>query len=150
MTLERRELEMVGERMGLTLAAKLLRETLPPDQVTHRIEREHVEAVGQGGWTRDFRWARPIDFWTAKYRSRWWGWLLGLRRRTVLYVEVPVPFVNVAAVTCDHEVVVEVRSAWTYPAPTVPAPPNQGYAVLQYDDTTITDRPVPGVSDPWR
>lgn len=149
LTLERRELDRIGDRVGMTLAARLLRETLPPDRVTHRVSREHVEAVGQGGWTRDFRWARPVDFWTERYRGRWWGKLLGLHRRTVLYVEVPVPFVNNASVSCDHAVVVEVRSAWTYPNPTVPAPEDQGYGVLHYDHTSVTDSPVFGRSDPW-
>lgn len=150
LTLEPRMLDRVGESMGMTLATRLLREQLPAEHIVARVRVEHVEAVGERAWTTDLRFAGPRDAFVAKYRTRWWARLLGSHWWPVEYVEVPVPFRNQAAVSCDHEVTLTVRGAWTYPKPSVPPPMNAGYAVYQHDETLVSSRPVPGEADPWR
>ena len=121
----------------MRMETSLLAEKLPPHTITTRVQYEHPEAVGQPGTTVDARFERPIDHFTAKYRGRWWGRLLGLGRREIRYQFVPVPYLVSRPVQCDHEVTTNVRASWTYPKPTMILPADQyGPVVL---DASRTD-----------
>lgn len=112
----------LGERLAVSLAAEVLAEHLPPHTITHHVQYEHPEAIGQPGTTVDARFERPIDHFTAKYRGSWWGRLLGLHRREVRYTFVAVPYLVSRPVQCDHLVTVDVRASWTYPTPNLVLP----------------------------
>ncbi len=107
----------LGERLAMSLTAEVLTEHLPPHTITHHVRYEHPGAIGQPGTAVDSRFERPIDHFTAKYRGRWWGRLLGLRQREVRYEFVAVPYLVSKPVQCDHLVTVDVRASWTYPKP---------------------------------
>lgn len=143
-----RVLDVMTQRMALELVARVMREVLPPQVVTYRVQHEHHEAIGRPAHTTDFRWRSWWDMFCATYQQRWWGRALQLHRWKLRTVQVPVPYVNADSVTCDHTVVLRVRDAWMYPMP--PAATGQGYAVLQHDAIEYEHHPTPGRSaDPW-
>jgi hypothetical protein len=119
---EPRGRDMLTDALVASLTTEVLAEHLPPHTITTRVRYEHPEAVGQPGTTVDARFERPIDHFTAKYRGRWWGRLLRLRRRQVRYQFVPVPYLVSRPVQCDHVVTTNVRAAWTYPTPNLVLP----------------------------
>lgn len=128
--------------LSIDFETELLTERLPPDVIRHRVKYEHPEAIGRQGVAADARFARPIDHFTAKYRGRWWGRLLGLRRREVRYEFVAVPYIVSAPVQCDHEVTATVRAAWTYPRATLVLPGSDfGHPVLRAGLVDAESRP---------
>lgn len=133
-----------ADLLVVRLETELLSERLPPKLIEHRIGYEHPEAIGQQGFAADSRFARPIDHFTAKYRGRWWGRLLGLRRREIRYQFVKVPYIVSAPVRCDHRVTVDVHAAWTYPKADMVLPADRfGMTVLKADRWSSE-------SMPWR
>jgi hypothetical protein len=122
------------DMLVVSLETELLTEKLPPQRIEHRIGYEHPEAIGQQRFATDSRFARPIDHFTAKYRGRWWGRLLGLQRREIRYQFVKVPYIVSAPVRCDHRVTVDVHAAWTYPKADMVLPASDfGMTVLKAD-----------------
>lgn len=127
-------IDRYADSIALQIEAELLTEKLPPQRIEHRIGYEHPEAVGQPGVAVDSRFERPIDHFTAKYRGRWWGRLLGLNRREIRYQFVKVPYVVSVPVRCDHRVTVDVHAAWTYPKANMVLPAKDfGMTVLRSD-----------------
>lgn len=123
-----------ADTITMSLETYLLTEKLPPQRITHRIGYEHPEAIGRPGVAVDSRFARPIDHFTARYRGRWWGRLIGLARREIRYTFVKVPYIVSAPVRCDHRVIVDVHAAWTYPKADMVLPAEQfGMTVLKAD-----------------
>jgi hypothetical protein len=135
-------LDRYAGSIAMRVETELLTEKLPPERITHRINYKHPEAVGRQGFAADARFARPIDHFTAKYHGRWWGQLLGLRRRKVRYEFVKVPYIISAPVQCDHRVTVDVHAAWTYPRANMVLPADQfGMTVLRADSVTSESTP---------
>ncbi len=128
---------LIGDRVTQAVAVEVLSEHLPPHTITHHVQYEHPEAIGQSGTAVDSRFARPIDHFTAKYRGTWWGRLLGLKRRKIEYQFVAVPYIVSAPVQCDHLVTVDVRASWTYPKADLVLPADQfGPVVLDARNVT--------------
>lgn len=109
------------ERLVRKLHTAVLSEELPAHVRGHVIE-----------WS-DPRHATWVDHFTATYRGRWWGRLIGLHRRTIRYVDVPL----------RHRVDVTVRQYWTYPRATRVLPGDDfGHVVLKTRTETV-DRYYP-------
>jgi hypothetical protein len=134
-----------ADMLVVDLETELLTEKLPPQRIEHRIGYEHPEAIGRQGFATDSRFARPIDHFTAKYRGRWWGRLIGLRHREIRYQFVKVPYIISAPVRCDHRVTVDVHAAWTYPRADMVLPASEfGMTVLKADSWTSDSVPTVG------
>lgn len=101
--------EMIGhETMRVT--AGLLAEDLPP-KVLDDVMPFTVP-----------RFATWFDHFCATYRGRWWGWLLGLDKREIRYINE----------SWSHRTTVKVRDRWTYPRAERIAPARDfGHVVLK-------------------
>lgn len=135
--------EREARRVALKITAGLLTETLPPERISHRIAREHPEAIGHRGTAADARFATWRDHFIATYRGRWWARLLRLHKREIRWQFVAVPYLVSRPVRCEHEVTVDVRAAWTYPRAR-PALDGErgGHPVLRADSFTVASAPV--------
>lgn len=105
-TVERDHHAFLLDNIVISLAAKIITETLPPQQITDTVT--------------DPRWATWWDHLKATYRDRWWiaypldfGWIKPPR-----------------AVDTPITVTVPVAAHWTYPHASVWIPPEFGTAVM--------------------